>query len=194
MSYFLFSFICAIILITVFIIVSGVDSIKKAKRRAKRRAMLVHGDKLNPFFPKEAPFGTKLIFIDEKWGYSSAYFMQEKDIIAVMSILDSNSYLLAKSKFVNTEEKLFDYPLVYKGSNSQAVLVNNRFQINITHLKKDFQMDPKEWLLKFDTEGLMKIKNPMKFVNLWADNKEKPEELSDEIIQEETKQLEHKAE
>lgn len=192
MSYFVFSLACILILIVVFIVVSGVDSIKKAKRRAKRRAMMIHGDKLNPFFPQEIPVGMKLIFSDEKWGYSSAYIMFEKQFLGIISILDCNSYLAAKGKFVHPNEELLDYPLVKKGTNSQAILVNDRFQINVTHLKKDLApLDHKEWLLKFDTEGLMKIKNPMKFVNLWASNNndDNPRALESS---EEPKQLEHK--
>jgi hypothetical protein len=116
----------------------------------------VPGDKLNKFFPK-AEGEWDLVYTQEKQGMSQAELKKGGKAVATLAIFDTLSDPKVAEEYHDAKDKLDDkYPLLAKGKLGTAVLVGDRFQVQVRSLPGAGleEADRKEWLHKFDLAGL----------------------------------------
>jgi hypothetical protein len=111
----------------------------------------VPGSTLNAFFP-ESGEGFKITFTQEKKGFAQADLDIDGQKAATLSISDTVSNPSAADKFKESTETLAGYPMVQVGSKGTAILVADRFQVQIRSVEDDF--DRESWLAEFDLDGL----------------------------------------
>jgi hypothetical protein len=134
------------------------DEVQKPTGPAVSREALPGGD-FNKFFPK-AEGDYDLVFTQEKTGYAEARLKKEGNAIATLSVFDTLSNPEAAEKFSKATESLGRYPLVAIGKQGTAVLVADRFQVQVRSTP-DSGMgadDRKEWLKKFDLKGISSLR------------------------------------
>jgi hypothetical protein len=116
----------------------------------------VPGDKFNKHFPKtEGEWD--LVYTMEKQGMAQAELKKGGKTVAQLSIFDTFSKPEVAEEYKDAKEKLNDkYPMLAKGKLGTAVLVGDRFQVQVrTEPGSNFEeAERKEWLGKFDLAGL----------------------------------------
>jgi hypothetical protein len=116
----------------------------------------VPGDKLNKHFPKvEGEWD--LVYTQEKQGMSQAELKKGGKALASLAIFDTVTDATVKDDYKDAKDKLDDkYPMIAKGKLGTAILVGDRFQVQVRTLPgADFEeAERKEWLKKFDLAGL----------------------------------------
>jgi len=117
----------------------------------------VEGGAFNKFFPKaESPFD--LVYKQEKKGTAIASLKKDGKEVATLTIFDTLSNPEAVKDYKETTQALAGYPVVAKGSKGTALLVAGRFQVQVRSTDDSFtEADRKEWLKKFDLDGLAKL-------------------------------------
>ncbi|MCC6166530.1 MAG: hypothetical protein IT329_04810 [Caldilineaceae bacterium] len=115
---------------------------------------VVRGGEFNKFFPKtQDPFS--LTYLQEKEGFAEAALEFEGDEVATLSISDTANNPSARDKFTNSNKDLEGYPLAAVGSKGSAILIADRFQVQVRSTADDFaESDRTTWLLEFDLDGL----------------------------------------
>ena len=120
-------------------------------------AEAIDGAAFNKFFPKaEAPF--VLVYKQEKKGTAVASLARDGKEVATLTVFDTLSNPEATAEYKETTQALAGFPLVAKGAKGTAVLVNRRFQVQVR--SADDSLDDaarKEWLKKFDLDGLAQL-------------------------------------
>lgn len=117
----------------------------------------VSGGSLNKFFP-EADGEFDLTYTQEKTGFAEAALERGGDEVARLSISDTVNNPQAVEKFQQSSEELAGYPVTDVGSNGTALLVNNRFQVQVRSVNQSFsRFDREDWLQKFDLDGLSRL-------------------------------------
>jgi hypothetical protein len=134
------------------------ESTQAGKRNIAVEKQALEGAKFNQFFPSSSD-GYERVFIQEKSGFVQAKLKRNGQELALMSIFDTISNKTAADEFSQSTEQIKDYPSLEKGSNTTAVLVNNRFQVKITSTDSSFTKNERVlWLEKFNLDGLAKLK------------------------------------
>lgn len=112
------------------------------------------GKEFNKFFPKaEAPWD--LTYKQEKQGTAIASLKKDGKEVATLTVFDTISEPEIKKEYKETSEALAGCPLVAKGAKGTAVLVANRFQVQVRSTDDSFtEADRKEWLKKFNLDGI----------------------------------------
>lgn len=118
----------------------------------------VAGSEFNRFFPQvESPWD--IVFKQEKTGFAQASLQQDGREVAVLSVSDTVNNPEAKDKFQNVKEQLAGMPIASVGEDSTAILVGDRFQVQVR------SMDPvigpaerQEWLTKFNLQAIGRIR------------------------------------
>lgn len=115
------------------------------------------GAKLNDFFPKaESPYG--FTFKQEKQGFVMGQLSKSGKDVATFSISDTRSEPAAKEKFAKASTAVGGYPSAASGSQGTAILVGDRFQVQVRTLPGGLTEDErKSWIEKFDLAGLDKF-------------------------------------
>jgi hypothetical protein len=119
----------------------------------------VSGDKLNKHFPK-VEGDWDLVYTQEKQGMSQAELKKGGKPVAQLAIFDTVTDATVKDDYKDAKEKLDDkYPMIAKGKLGTAILVGDRFQVQVRTLPgSDFEeAQRKEWLQKFDLAGLATV-------------------------------------
>jgi len=117
----------------------------------------VDGSVFNRFFPKEEG-DYDLVFKQEKQGFAQASLQQDGKELAVLSVMDTRSNPAARDKFANAADNVAGYPVVEAGERTHALLVANRFQVQIQSVDPAFGKSARlEWLGKFDLAGIAEI-------------------------------------
>jgi hypothetical protein len=115
---------------------------------------VVRGGEFNKFFP-EAREAFTITYLQEKEGFAEAALEFEGDEVATMSVSDTANNPSARDKFVSSNKDLEGYPLAAVGSRGSAILVADRFQVQVRSTADDFaESDRTAWLLEFDLDGL----------------------------------------
>ncbi len=133
----------------------------EAQQQSKNKAAVakeaVDGSAFNKFFPEVArPFD--LVYKQEKQGTAIASLKKDGKEVATLTIFDTLSNPEAVKDYKETTQALAGYPLVAKGSKGTALLVAGRFQVQVRSTDDSFtETDRKEWLKKFDLDGLAKL-------------------------------------
>ena len=115
------------------------------------------GKDFNKFFPKaETPWD--LTYKQEKQGTAIASLKKDGKEVAMLTVFDTVSEPDVAKEYKDSTEALAGCPLLAKGSKATAVLVANRFQVQVRSTDRSFdEADRKEWLKKFDLDGLAKL-------------------------------------
>lgn len=123
-------------------------------RQVASEGEVVRGGEFNKFFPKARDKFT-ITYLQEKEGFAEAALEFEGDEVATMSISDTANNPSARDKFANSAKDLEGYPLAAVGSQGSAILVADRFQVQVRSTAGDFaESDRTAWLLEFDLDGL----------------------------------------
>jgi hypothetical protein len=121
-------------------------------------SQVVNGTAFNRLFPTPEP-GERLVFTQEKRGFSQARLKQGDQVKALLAISDVITAPVARTKFSVSSEKLQGWPLVDQGSQASALLVADRFQVKV--IGQGVGLDPAqrhELLGAFDLKGLAALK------------------------------------
>lgn len=115
---------------------------------------VIPGSQFNQFFPEvEDPFD--IVFLQEKEGFAEAALQFEDEDVATLAISDTANNPSARDKYADSDDTLESYPMVSVGNNGTAILVADRFQVQVRSQADDFIAEDREsWLLEFDLDGL----------------------------------------
>lgn len=117
----------------------------------------VAGGEFNRFFPQvESPWD--IVFKQEKQGFAQASLQQAGREVAVLSVSDTTSNPDALDKFKDVKQMFAGMPIAAIGENATALLVNDRFQVQVRSM--DPLIGPKEreeWLTKFNLQAIGRI-------------------------------------
>jgi hypothetical protein len=114
---------------------------------------------LNRLFP-EPQVGEKLVFTQEKRGFSQARLKQGDEVRALLSISDVTSSPASRAKFSGSGSSLAGWPLVEQGDQSSALLVADRFQVKVLGQGAGLSPDERHELLgAFNLQALAAL-NP----------------------------------
>ncbi len=118
------------------------------------------GSAFNKFFPKpDKDLGFDVVYTQEKNGFAEAKLKQDGEEIATLSVSDTANNPSAVEKFKDTAERLAEYPIAAVGSKGTAILVADRFQVQVRSKSADFdEVDREHWLQEFDLDGLANLK------------------------------------
>ncbi|WP_425615125.1 hypothetical protein NA78x_005022 [Anatilimnocola sp. NA78] len=121
----------------------------------------VAGSEFNRFFPQvTAPWD--IVFKQEKTGFAQASLQQNGREVAVLSVSDTANNAEATEKFKDTTKTLGGMPLATIGEQGTAVLVNDRFQVQIRSMDPVFgPAEREEWLTKFNLQAIGRIAAPI---------------------------------
>ena len=103
----------------------------------------VDGSALNKFFPKG------VTFTQEKKGFSMANIQG-----GTLSITDLASNPSGRDKYKSSADNLGGYPMVTVGNQGVAILVGDRYQVQV----RSVAPGKEEWLKKVDLSGLAGLK------------------------------------
>ena len=125
------------------------------KRAVAKEAL--PGKEFNKFFPKaESPWD--LTYKQEKQGTAVASLKKDGKEVAMLTVFDTVSEPDVAKEYKESTEALAGCPLVAKGAKGTALLVANRFQVQVRSMDNSFgEDDRKEWLKKFDLDGIAKL-------------------------------------
>ena len=125
------------------------------KRAVAKEAL--PGKAFNKFFPKaESPWD--LTYKQEKQGTAIASLKNDGKEVATLTVFDTISDPEVAKEYKEATQALSGCPLLAKGSKGTAVLVANRFQVQVRSMDASFgEEDRKEWLKKFDLDGIAKL-------------------------------------
>lgn len=121
-------------------------------------AKMIDGAKLKPFFPPTGMDGaTDKAERPPKEGMMEIAYKKGKDDVAVIVITDTAGEPRVKDDYAGVKDTAGGYPLKTSGYFKSAILVADRFQVQITsqRLKADQR---KAWLEKMDLKGLAALK------------------------------------
>ena len=121
--------------------------------------LVVNGTALNRLFP-EPQVGEKLVFTQEKRGFSQARLKQGDEVRALLSISDVTSSPASRAKFSGSASTLAGWPLVEQGDQSSALLVADRFQVKVIGQGPGLDSAQRHELLgAFDLPALASLNN-----------------------------------
>jgi hypothetical protein len=101
---------------------------------------------LNATFPK----GTgefKFVFTQEKEGFAQGEWMKGSIKLATLSVADTKANPSARDKFKETSKKIAGFPAATIGAQGTAVLVADRFQVQVRSTSPSFSPADREALL-----------------------------------------------
>lgn len=116
----------------------------------------VEGASLNQFFPREAAEngGFGFTFTQEKDGFVEASLDRDGSEVALLTISDTTSNPSAAEKYQNSTRQIASFPL-YEDETITAVLVGDRFQVQVFSMEDSFTASDRENILQqFNLSGL----------------------------------------
>ena len=120
----------------------------------------VGGNEFNRFFPQvERPWD--IVFNQEKTGFAQASLQKDGREVAVLSVSDTANNPEAAEKFKTSTTSLGGMPLADVGEQGTAVLVADRYQVQVRSM--DPEIGPAErqaWLEKFNLQAIGRIQAP----------------------------------
>jgi hypothetical protein len=118
----------------------------------------VSGGSFNKFFPAvEAPWD--IVYQQEKDGFAQAGLTQDGKEVAVLTVADLTSNPSAKDKYQGSPLTIAGFPAAQVGSSATAVLVADRYQVQVRSADPAFDETARErWLAQFDLQGLSAVK------------------------------------
>ena len=118
----------------------------------------VAGGSFNKLFPKDQD-GYNRVFTQEKKGFAEALLRKGGKKLAIISISDVAANPAAISKYQQAGQQIAGYPAAPVGSQGTAILVGNRYQVQVRSMDASFTAAEREaWLGKFNLSGLNSLK------------------------------------
>ena len=119
---------------------------------------VTEGGKFNKLFPGDEA-GFNVVYTQEKQGFAQAFLNKNKKKVAVLSVSDIAANPEAINKYAGAAKKVAGYPAVAVGNNGTAILVGNRFQVQVrTEPGAAFTPQDREtWLAKFKLAELARM-------------------------------------
>lgn len=112
------------------------------------------GGEFNKFFPKDQA-DYNVLYTQEKEGFAQAKLNLQGVEVATLSISDTANNRSALEKFQQSDEEIGGYPAVAVGDLGTAVLVADRFQVQVRSKDASFTVDDRQaWIEQFDLAGL----------------------------------------
>lgn len=131
-------------------------SVAEQRQNGSAAAEVLPGSEFNRFFPADEAraAGFDFAFEQERQGFASATLDQDGTFVATLSVSDTAANPAAADKFANASGELAGYPL-YEESDQTALLVAERFQVQVLSEDEGFTADDREaWVQQFDLAGL----------------------------------------
>ena len=121
-------------------------------------AKVVGGGSFNKMFPNDQG-GYNRVFTQEKKGFAEAILTKGGKKVAVLSISDIAANPAAISKYQSSGKQIAGHPAAPVGSNGSAILIANRYQVQVRTFDPSFTAEDREaWLGKFNLRGLAALK------------------------------------
>ena len=122
--------------------------------RSVPEPQIAPGKNFNSAFPKSAA-GLIVQFTQEKEGYAQADLLKDGKKMAQLSISDTDSNPSARDKFKPGARTIAGHPSATVGSLGTAILVANRYQVQVRSIDPSFTgQDRESWLNQFQLGGL----------------------------------------
>ena len=116
------------------------------------------GGDFNKFFPKDEG-DYNVLYTQEKEGFAQAKLNLKGVEVATLAVSDTVISVDALNKFKDSKEDIGGYPAAAVGALGTAVLVGDRFQVQVRSKDASFTADArKAWIEKFDLAGLAALK------------------------------------
>jgi hypothetical protein len=116
------------------------------------------GGEFNKFFPKDQG-DYDVLYTQEKEGFAQAKLNLNGVEVATLSVSDTTMSVDALEKFKQSNDKVAGYPAASVGMLGTAVLVADRFQVQIRSKDASFTAEDREaWIENFDLAGLAALK------------------------------------
>ena len=132
------------------------SSASAAAREALAKA--VDGASFKPFFPAPGLDGTtEKVERTPKGGMMEVVYKKGKDEVATLVITDTTTDPRVRDDYKGASEKVAGHPLKTSGYAKSAVLVADRYQVQITSPRVKAE-GRKAWLEKVDLKGLAALK------------------------------------
>lgn len=117
----------------------------------------VEGSALNKIFPPTGG-GYKVTYTQEKKGFAQAEVVQDGKKLATLSISDTLTNPDAKAKFSAPGKQINGYPAAAVGNQGTAVLVGDRFQVQVRSQSPALDAAAREaWIQKFNLDALKRL-------------------------------------
>jgi hypothetical protein len=117
----------------------------------------IAGGEFNKMFPK-ADGDFDVVYTQEKPGYAQAMLKKGGNEVATLSITDTISSPDTPADYKDAPGQLQNYPMIDKGEYGTAVLVGDRFQVQVRSKDANFaKSDRQDWLGKFDLANLERL-------------------------------------
>jgi hypothetical protein len=121
-------------------------------------ARMVAGEKLVPILPAAAAVGaTERVDRPAKEGFAEAVYKKGKDDLATVTITDTAGVAAVRDDYKDVKETAAGFPLKTSGYTKSAVLVADRFQVQIQSPRVKAP-ERKAWIEKMDLKALGAIK------------------------------------
>ena len=112
------------------------------------------GGEFNKYFPQDDG-DYNVIYTQEKEGFAQAQLNFQGAEVATLSISDTANNPDALEKFEASDSTIAGYPAATVGALGTAVLVAERFQVQVRAKEESFDAPQREaWLEQFDLAGL----------------------------------------
>ena len=112
------------------------------------------GGEFNKFFPKDDG-DYNVLYTQEKEGFAQAQLNFKGNEVATLAVTDTANAPDALEKFKSTDLEIAGYPAATVGALGTAILVADRFQVQVRSKDASFDADARaEWLEQFDLDGL----------------------------------------
>ncbi len=114
----------------------------------------VAGGEFNRFFPKDDG-DYNVIYTQEKEGFAQAQLNFQGNEVATLSVSDTANNPAASEKFQSAASEIAGYPMATVGALGTAILVAERFQVQVRAKDASFGSDQRTaWIEQFDLDGL----------------------------------------
>lgn len=115
------------------------------------------GAAFNKIFPKSSD-GFDVVFTQEKDGFAQADLSKDGKKLATLQVSDTDANPSARDKFKSAAKMIDGNPEASVGSQGTAVLVANRYQVQVRSLAPAFTAADREaWLKKFKLAELAAV-------------------------------------
>lgn len=112
------------------------------------------GGEFNQFFPKDDG-DYNVIYTQEKEGFAQAQLNFQGREVATLSVSDTANNPAALEKFQSADSEIAGYPTATVGALGTAILVAERFQVQVRAKDASFGSDQRAaWIEQFDLDGL----------------------------------------
>jgi len=112
------------------------------------------GGEFNKYFPEDDG-DYNVIYTQEKEGFAQAQLNFQGNEVATLSVSDSANNPALREKFQSADMEIAGYPAATVGALGTAILVADRFQVQVRAKDASFGGEDREaWIDQFDLAGL----------------------------------------